>query len=258
MTCVNLEKDAVILPEDSLTRSLPWHARTEHFLPGEKNPAQEYLNRIFHLANEVNMVVNEKKTKTIIFNRSRNIDIEPNLVAPDGKIIEYVDKAKLLGVVINSKMNTWDNTENIEKKAYKRMWILKRLASLGCSKEDLTMTYIRQIRSVCEFAAPYWGPMMTKDESRRLERIQHTALHIILEESYVKYESALLSASLDRLDTRREMLITRFALQTVKNPKFQNWFEKTVSPKRHRDANSQYGKKFSQGLRDIKNQRSHI
>ena len=95
-------------------------------------------------------------------------------------------------MVINDSMTTWDNTRNIETKAYRRIWILKRLVNLGCPKDDLIMVYTRQVRTVCEFAAPFWGTMITQEEARRIERIQRTALHVILGESFTSYKDALL------------------------------------------------------------------
>ena len=191
ISSVNLNKVAIPVDECNLVRPLPWHARTGHVLPESDNPAQEALLEVFRMADKAKMVVNYKKTKTMIFNRAKLTDIEPFLTAPNGQKIEYTDKAKLLGVIINERMTTSDNTKNIETKSYKRMWIIKRLANLGCSKDDLLMTYVRQIRSICEFASPFWGPMITLDESRRIERIQRTALHIILGPEFTCYSRAM-------------------------------------------------------------------
>ena len=63
-------------------RPLNYHARTEHSLPNELNPAQAELDEIFKLAEENKMIVNKKKTKTMIFNSSKLIDFEPFLVDP--------------------------------------------------------------------------------------------------------------------------------------------------------------------------------
>ena len=162
------------------------------------------------------MVLNAKKTKTMLFNRGRNCDFEPIIKTPEGSTIEYTRETKLLGVIINDNLNTWDNTKHIENKCYKRIWMLRRLANLGCGKDDLVMTYVRQIRSICEFAVPYWGSMLTKEESRRIERVQRTALHVIMGESFIDYKNALLACGLERLDERRMKLIISFAKRLQK------------------------------------------
>ena len=88
------------------------------------------------------------------------------------------------------------------------------------------------IRSVCEFAVPYWGSMITDAEAKRLERIQRTALHVILGDSYTKYAEALKECNLERLDERRDSLIEKFAVSTAANPKFSHWFKETSPGKR--------------------------
>ena len=176
------------------------------------------------MAIDNSMIVNRKKTKTMLFNSSKTIDFEPFLTDPQGGIIEYLDKTKLLGVIITDDLKTEANTCNIEKKAYMRIWYLKRLLNLGCSCEDLILVYIRQVRSVVEFAAPYWTPLLTKNEVRRLERIQRTALHVIMGDSYTNYKETLTILGLESLEDRRNSLMVRFVIKTLQTNKFQHWF----------------------------------
>ena len=222
---VNLRDVAVKVGEEALVRPLAWHARTHHQLHHD-NPAQVSLNQLYVRAEKDRMVVNTAKTKTMIFSRMRHTDVEPFLTDPDGSLIEYTSKTKLLGVIINERMTTWDNKAHIESKSYKRIWILKRLERLGCEVQELVTVYIRLVRSVTEFAVPYWGPMITVEESRRLERIQRTALHVILGDRFQTYSNALDITGLERLDIRRQSLIKKFAMKTKSNPKFAHWFEK--------------------------------
>ena len=51
------------------------------------------------------------------------------------------------------------------------IWVLKGLKALGCSITELVTVYIRLVRSVCEYALPYWGTMISKQESKRIEHI---------------------------------------------------------------------------------------
>ena len=168
----------------------------------------------------------------MVFNRGINTDVEPFLVTPEGKNIQYVTKTKLLGVIINEKLSTWDNTRYIEQKAFKRIWILKRLKALGCSIPELVTVYIRLVRSVCEYALPYWGTMISKQESVRIERIQRTAVHVILGDIFKSYMKALEICNLERLYDRRAGLIRNFAIKTCANPKFKSWFAKNTNPER--------------------------
>ena len=78
---LDLNRYSIKLPEKEVIRPTNWHARTGHILKPQ-NPAQLSLDNIFKLAKESYMVVNSKKTQTMVFNASRNIDVEPISLAP--------------------------------------------------------------------------------------------------------------------------------------------------------------------------------
>ena len=103
-------------------------------------------------------------------------------------------------------------------KAYKRMWLLRRLAKLISDRQELQETYVKQIRPLVELAVPYWGTRITKHEATLIERVQKTALHIIFGDQYTTYKEALNESKLTTLADRREKLITKFALKTYHNP----------------------------------------
>ena len=48
-----------------------------------------------------------------------------------------------------------------------------------------------QIRSLHEFGADMWPSMLTDQNSREIERVQKSALVVILGPSYMCYENAL-------------------------------------------------------------------
>ena len=82
------------------------------------------------------MKLNIKKTKSMIFNYSKKHQFITNLKVDD-ESIEIVKEAKLLGTVLTDKL-TWDrNTEELTKKAYKRMQLLNAAAGFTNSKNDL-------------------------------------------------------------------------------------------------------------------------
>ena len=74
--------------------------------------------------------------------------------------------------------------------------------------------------------------MISKQESIRIERIQRTAIHVILGDAFKSYMKALAMCNLDRLDYRRVELIRNFAINTCANPKFTSWFAKNTTPER--------------------------
>ena len=68
--------------------------------------------------------------------------------------------------------------------------------------------------------------MLTDQNSRAIERVQKSALSVILGPSYLCYENALSQTGLKRLDVRREQLSLTFAKKTAKHPLHSSWFKK--------------------------------
>ena len=140
-----------------------------------------------------------------------------------------VDETKLLGLIIRSDLKWHKNTENIIKKSYTRMWILRNLKKYGAEEQQLIDTYIQQIRSIAEMACPVWNSGLTQQEQRGLERIQRTAFAIIRGEQHTNYKEALTHLNMETLLDRREALCLRFALKAYRNPKFTSWFVPNAS-----------------------------
>ena len=84
--------------------------------------------------------------------------------------------------------------------------MLRRLKQHGAATGGLLDVYMKQARSVLELAVPAWHSGLTQSESLDIERVQKAALHIVLGANYSDYNSALKTAQLDNLATRREQL----------------------------------------------------
>ena len=110
------------------------------------------------------------------------------------------------------------------KKAYGRLWMIKRLKRAGANLEDMKDVYIKQVRSLLEFGVPVWNAGITKEETMDIERVQKAFLHIVLGNEYHSYELARLKTSLETLEERRTQLCTKFAVKTAKHPKHKHWF----------------------------------
>ena len=161
-------------------RPLNYHARTGHVLTRDKNPMQDEIDEMVKYASEHEMVVNEDKTKVILFNA-----------------------IKLLGIVIRSNLCWSSNTNNMCKKAFSRMWIIRRLKALGADHEELVDIYRQQILSVLELAVPVWAPGLTQQQIHQLERVQKTVIRVILSDEYTSHKEGLRSLKLSTLTERR-------------------------------------------------------
>ena len=224
---VKLKQDLVTVPLSS--RPLPdmFHARTGHSLPQSKSKVFQQLEKTLLYSEQNEMRINFSKTKLMLFNSSKTLDFMPEFTL-EGQQIELVSDVKLLGLHISSNMKWKRNTDIMIKKASQRLWILRRLRSLGARSDSLKDIYIKQIRSVLEFGVPVWQGSITVDEKQDIERVQKCALHIILGRNYISYKNALKVLNLEVLEARRVRLCLNFALKAEKHQKFKHWFKKPI------------------------------
>jgi hypothetical protein len=212
-----------LVTDPSPVRPVPWRGRTEHILPREDNILQDEVDSVVQLSRDRNMTISKIKTKAILFNPLRKYDFVPQLSIEDGSYIDIVEEQKILGHIMRSDMKTISNTEFICKKAYRRLWILRRLKSLGCPESELVDVLKQQIVSICEGSVAFWGPMITKNESNMLERCLKTGLHIF-QDKYVNFNNALRLANMKSLKLRRFEAITNFSKKALASEKYKNWF----------------------------------
>ena len=222
----------------------PYHSRTGHQLKPEKSRVYDQIIRTKEYATENKMKINLKKTKLMLFNPCRSRDFMPDFKL-DGAELELVEETKLLGVIIRSDLSWVSNTEYMIKRANKKLWCLRRLKKLGADGEDLKDVYIKQIRSILEFAVPVWHGSITGDERLQLERVQKSALHIILGDQYVSYRLALKEMALETLFERRRKLCLKFAKKSAKSPKFSKWFKPTINKASARHPKPKYCEVFT-------------
>ena len=170
------------------------------------------------------MKINQRKTKVMVFNPCKSIDFMPKLTL-QGQLLEVVEEIRILGIIISSDLSWHANTEFIVSKANKRLWILRRLAALGASTDDLIKIYRTQIRCVLELAVPVWQSSLSQADKIKIERVQKSALHIMMGEGYLSYNNALRVLSLETIESRRNLLCLKFARKCEKHEKFRNWFK---------------------------------
>ena len=171
------------------------------------------------------MEINKSKSKAMYFNFTRDKQFSTRLKIDNDKL-DVISDTKLLGTIISNDLK-WDkNTEFIVKKAYARMEILRRAKSFNASFEDLKLIYIMFVRSILEFSCTVWNSSLTIQNIEDLERVQKTAIKIILGESYLNYIKSLNLLQLQDLQERREELCLSFAKKCVKNEKNGNIFSK--------------------------------
>ena len=116
------------------------------------------------------------------------------------------------------------------------MWIIRRLKALGAENGELVDIYRQQILSVLELAVPVWAPGLTQQQIHQLERVQKTAIRVILSDEYTSYKQGLNLLKLSTLEDRRQKLCTKFTSKALKNEKFNSWF--APNPPRNKNTRS--------------------
>ena len=104
------------------------------------------------------------------------------------------------------------------------MELLRRVASFGTDIQDLKTIYILFVRSQLEQSSVVWHSSLTEQQKNDLERVQKSALKIILGPKYVSYKKALEILDLEPLDQRRDYLSLRFALKCTRNERTRHMF----------------------------------
>ena len=79
-------------------------------------------------------------------------------------------------------------------------------------------------RSQLEQSAVVWHSSLSAENKNDLERVQKSALKVILGEKYKGYKKALNDLCIETLDERRESLCLRFAKRCIKNEKTTKMF----------------------------------
>ena len=86
---------------------------------------------------------------------------------------------KLVGYQIRLDLSTKSNTKFIVGQTWKRVWIIRRLISLGASEADLLKVLSCQVLSVLQCAVPAWTTMLTKAEVRSIEAVQKSNISCV-------------------------------------------------------------------------------
>jgi hypothetical protein len=104
------------------------------------------------------------------------------------------------------------------------MLLLQNAAKFTKESSDLKSIYLTFIRPVLEQSAPVWHSSLSKENINDLERIQKSAVRLIVGKRHVNYESSLLKLNLQKLTERREDLSLNFAKRTIMNKKIRHMF----------------------------------
>ena len=206
--------------KESVPSNVPDH---NQFIQGKHLKSQEYLNLINKWTEDNLMELNEKKTKSIIFNFSRNHKFTTDILLKNQRI-EIVEQAKLLGLILTSDLKWNDNTNYLVKDANKRMVMLRAASKFTSDKFVLKQIYYSRVRCKLEQSAAVWSSSLTQKNISDLERVQKAAVRIILGKPYESYTQTLRDLDMMKLSERRNIICLKFAKNSLKLENFKKLF----------------------------------
>ena len=207
-----------ILVPDPVVRPKPlnYHERTCQTLPVENNLLQYYLDDTEKFALENKMKINPRKTKVISFNKSRKFDFPPEVSMSGNQILDVVSEIKLVGVIVNHDLRWQKNTDYICQKATEKLWTLRRLQKFSLDTFQIFDVYVKEVRSLLEYAVPVWHSGLTRQQTNQIEKIQKTAFRILLGDNYISYDVACTLLGVEPLELRRTQLCLNFSKKDLK------------------------------------------
>ena len=141
------------------------------------------------------------------------------------QLLDVTEQMRLVGLILTDDLTWQANTDSLVKRAYSKLWLLRRLKQMGAESRVLRLIYFRHIRSILEFGVPAWNGGITMKESLKIERVQKIAVHIIYGKR-MSYRQSCEKYKLENLNVRRERLCLKFAKKALQHDKFRNWFMK--------------------------------
>jgi len=150
-------------------------------VPAIEQSLNTYLQSVSTFLGGRKLMISAQKTTCTLFTpETRQHSLQLNLFI-EGERLVTVKHPKILGLIFDPSHTFNKYVDMVKTKMSKRNNILKALAgrSWGCAKETLLTTYKAIGRSVLNYAAPVWTPLLRFSNLAKLQISQNSALRII-------------------------------------------------------------------------------
>ena len=216
-----------------------YNQRTGHKVKSEKHILQHEVDSFYDFTQRNKFRVNESKCEVLVFNFSRKCTFPPEIHIGQSDIVKETTHSRILGLTIQSNLK-WDkHILEMYNKAISKLWTLRRLRRYHFNHQQLTDFYVKEIRSILEYAVPVWFSAITVEQSKLIEKIQRYSVSIILNDYSWSYEVQCTLLSIEPLFLRRRQIALSFAKRTANNPNHAEFFKKKVS-KQNTRSNSKF------------------
>ena len=169
------------------------------------------------------MKINQRRTLNIQFNFTKDKQFSTDITLKKEKL-HSVNQTKLLGIIISDQLKWNENTKYLIKKANQKMRMLHKFSKFTKNKVHIMHLFKSQVRSVLEYCSTVWHSSLTESDSKDIERIQKSAVKLIMGKNYEGYFNSLRFLKLDSLHERRKKNALKFAKKSVTNMNFSNFF----------------------------------
>ena len=209
---VNLKTDLV--SDMGRPKPLTFDERFETKLSDDVNILQQIIDNLNIFASERQMLINSDKSSVMKFSKSRTKSF-PAEIKVDNEFLEVKQKMKILGIILTSDLRWEANTEHMCKKAYKNMWVLRRMKNLRLDSFTILDYYFKEVRVHLELAVPVWHSGLTLKLAADIERVQRVAISIVTGQTDVSYDRMCALMGVKPLYIRRQELCERFSVKTA-------------------------------------------
>ena len=193
------------------------------------NSLQDTLDRLIQWTTDNNVTINHNKSVVMHINTATT-RVPPPAVTVGPHPLTVVSSTKLLGVTIDDKLDWKKHVANTVQAATYRLYMLRRLKSLGAPSQVLRDIYKCFILPKLTYASPAWSSSLTVTQQRQLEKVQKRACKIILGTSYTTYDEALPILRLSTLQDHHLHLLKQFGLKLLNNPRHRRMLPPDAPP----------------------------
>ena len=152
----------------------------ENSLEEAQDACQKTVDVVVTWAKEWKLMLNASKSEVSFFTNSTSEtpDKWKPTILIDGKVIEYKEIVRLLGILLDRQLSFRPQIQKIEKKTDSKVKMLRALSNTdwGCRKEHLLKVYNRHVKSVVNYAGFAWQLSLHPGNVESLDTIKRRAL----------------------------------------------------------------------------------
>ena len=182
----------------------------------EPSKLQATVDEVARLVAQNKFQLNKTKCKELRISFSRSeLEVDPILI--NGKKLEQVEDAKILGLHLSSNLKWNNHLSHITEKVNSQLYFLSQLKCSGIKEKELQLLfYLTCIRPIAEYACPVYHNSLPQYLHNDLERFQKRALHIVFPS--FSYEKALKNAGLSTVFECSKNIVSKLFREVCSNP----------------------------------------